>query len=81
MKSTSTQTRKPATRKAVPSPVPVLTEQHPAEKAGMVVHQTVEQVVGTVVNGVELSASVVKNVVFTGGEYAFNFVKGLIKGH
>ena len=66
----NTTTRKPATRKATP-PVRVSTPDiHPAEQAGMAVHQAVE-------NGV----STVKDTVATAGSYVFGFVKGLIKGH
>ena len=73
MKSTTTPTRKPATRKPASAPVPTPTsgsQLHPAEKAGMVVHQTVEAGIGAAVN-----------TVATAGDYVFSFVKGLIKGH
>lgn len=43
---------------------------HPAEAAGMKVHQTVEAGVGYV-----------SGAVYTGVDYAWNFVKGVIKGH
>lgn len=43
---------------------------HPAEAAGMAVHQTIE-------NGV----STVKDMALTAGGYVFGFVKGLVKGH
>lgn len=67
-------THKPAaTRKATP-PVPVrparVKKIHPAEAAGMAVHQTVE-------NGVVAA----KDAVLTAGGYVFGFFKGLVKGH
>lgn len=65
----TTTSRKPATRK--PAPVRVSTPtNHPAETAGMAVHQAIE-------NGV----TAVKDTVLTAGGYVFGFVKGLIKGH
>ena len=45
-------------------------EIHPAEQAGMAVHQAIED-----------GVSVVTGAVATGIGYAFGFVKGLIKGH
>lgn len=71
---TNTHSSKPAPRKANAKPpvrvsVPAL-ELHPAEHAGMVVHQTIENGVGAV-----------KDTVITAGGYVFGFVKGLIKGH
>lgn len=65
----TTTSRKPATRK--PAPVRVSTPtNHPAEAAGMAVHQAVK-------NGV----AKVADAVTTAGGYVFGFVKGLIKGH
>ena len=70
----TTTTRKPATTRKATPPVPVRTKPskkiHPAEQAGMAVHQAVE-------NGV----STVKDGLTTAGSYVFGFVKGLIKGH
>lgn len=67
-------TRKSATTRKATPPVPVQTKPskkiHPAEQAGMAVHQAVE-------NGV----STVKDGLTTAGSYVFGFVKGLIKGH
>ena len=45
-------------------------EIHPAEKAGIAVHQAVENGIGAVTD-----------TVATGIGYAFGFVKGLVKGH
>ena len=69
MKTTNTNRRPVTTRKATP-PVPVSTPDiHPAEQAGMAVHQAVENGVATVADGLA-----------TAGSYVFGFVKGLIKG-
>ena len=62
-------TRKTTTRKAT-TPMMKVVEIHPAEKAGMAVHQAVENGIGAVTD-----------TVATGIGYAFGFVKGLIKGH
>lgn len=72
MKTTQPTSRKPATRKSAPvrSSVSLLATNHPAEAAGIAVHQAVE-------NGV----STVKGIALTAGGYVFGFVKGLIKGH
>ena len=70
MKTTNTN-RKPATTRKATLPVPVSTPDiHPAEQAGMAVHQTIEDGISTV-----------KDTVATAGSYVFGFVKGLIKGH
>ena len=73
MKTTTTNRKPATTRKATP-PVPVRTKPpkklHPAEQAGMAVHQAVENGVATVADGLA-----------TAGGYVFGFVKGLIKGH
>ena len=70
----NTTTRKPVTTRKATPPVPVRTKPskkiHPAEQAGMAVHQAVESGVSTV-----------KDTVATAGSYVFGFVKGLIKGH
>jgi len=63
-------TRKTITRKTkAPAPVKII-EIHPAEKAGIAVHQAVENGIGAVAD-----------TVATGIGYAFGFVKGLVKGH
>ena len=73
MKTTNTNRKPATTRKATP-PVPVRTKPskklHPAEQAGMAVHQAVETGVATAADGLA-----------TAGGYVFGFVKGLIKGH
>ena len=75
MKTAHHHTHKPAaTRKAPATPVPVrparVPKIHPAEAAGMAVHQTVE-------NGVVDA----KDAVLTAGGYVIGFFKGLVKGH
>lgn len=72
MKTAIAKTAPKATSKVQSKPVPKVRVKklHPAEQAGMVVHQTVES--GVVA---------VKDTVSTAGEYVFGFVKGLIKGH
>lgn len=67
-----TPARKPASVKPktkAPAPVKII-EIHPAEQAGMAVHQAIEDGVG-----------VVAGAIGSGIGYAFGFVKGLIKGH
>ena len=61
-------TRKTTTRKTI-TPMKAV-EIHPAEKAGIAVHQAVENGIGAVAD-----------TVATGIGYAFGFVKGLVKGH
>lgn len=61
----TTKTAKPAAKPALVKP-----NIHPAEQAGMVVHQRVED--GVVAVGHALS---------TAGKYVFGFAKGLVKGH
>lgn len=58
--------------KITTAPVPhrACVKPHPAEQAGMAVHQAVENGVATVADGLA-----------TAGGYVFGFVKGLIKGH
>ena len=62
-------TRKTTTRKTT-TPMMKVVEIHPAEKAGIAVHQAVENGIGAVAD-----------TVATGIGYAFGFVKGLVKGH
>lgn len=67
-----TPARKPTpakTKTKAPAPVKII-EIHPAEQAGMAVHQAIED-----------GVSVVTGAVGSGISYAFGFVKGLIKGH
>ena len=61
-------TRKTTTRKTT-IPTMKVVEIHPAEKAGIAVHQAVENGIGAVTD-----------TVATGIGYAFGFVKGLVKG-
>ena len=63
-----TQIRKTIPRKAT-TPMKVV-EIHPAEKAGIAVHQAVENGVATVAD-----------TLACGIGYALGFVKGLVKGH
>ena len=62
-------TRKTTTRKTT-TPMMKVVEIHPAEKAGMAVHQAVENGIGAVTD-----------TVATGIGYAAGFIKGLVKGH
>ena len=62
-------TRKTTTRKTT-TPMMKAVEIHPAERAGIAVHQAVENGIGAVTD-----------TVATGIGYAFGFVKGLVKGH
>ena len=62
-------TRKTTSRKTA-TPMMKAVEIHPAEKAGIAVHQAVESGIATVTDGIA-----------TGIGYAFGFVKGLVKGH
>ena len=62
-------TRKTTPRKTA-TPMMKVVEIHPAEKAGIAVHQTVESGIATVTDGIA-----------TGAGYVFSFVKGLVKGH
>lgn len=65
-----TTARTRTTRKA-PAPAPVkVVEIHPAEQAGMAVHQAIED-----------GVSVVTGAIGSGIGYAFGFFKGLVKGH
>ena len=64
-----TQIRKTVQRKTT-TPMMKVVEIHPAEKAGIAVHQAVENGIGAVTD-----------TVATGIGYAFGFVKGLVKGH
>ena len=64
-----TQIRKTVPRKAT-TPMMKVVEIHPAEKAGVAVHQAIENGVATVTD-----------TLATGIGYAFGFVKGLVKGH
>lgn len=57
------------TRKMVAEQL-AIPEIHPAQKAGIAVHQAVENGIGAVTD-----------TVATGIGYAFRFVKGLVKGH
>lgn len=62
-------TRKTTTRKTT-TPMMKVVEIHPAEKAGIAVHQAVESGITTVTDGIAV-----------GFGYAAGFVKGLVKGH
>ena len=62
-------TRKTTTRKTT-TPTMKVVEIHPAERAGIAVHQAVENGIGAVTD-----------TVATGIGYVFGFVKGLVKGH
>ena len=62
-------TRKTTTRKTT-TPMMKVVEIHPAEKAGIAVHQAVE-------NGLATAAETVA----VGFGYAAGFIKGLVKGH
>ena len=62
-------TRTTPTRKTS-TPMMKVVEIHPAERAGIAVHQAVENGIGAVTD-----------TVATGIGYAFGFVKGLVKGH
>ena len=62
--------RKTTTRKTTSPMMMKVVEIHPAEKAGMAVHQAVEAGIGAVTD-----------TVVTGAGYVFGFVKGLVKGH
>ena len=64
-----TQIRKTTARKAA-TPMMNVVGIHPAEKAGIAVHQAVGNGIGAVTD-----------TVATGIGYAFGFVKGLVKGH
>lgn len=61
-------TRKTTTRKTT-TPMMKVVEIHPAEKAGIAVHQAVENGIGAVTD-----------TVTTGIGYAAGFIKGLVKG-
>lgn len=62
--------RKTTTRTTLKAPAPVkVVEIHPAEQAGIAVHQAIENGVGTVADAVT-----------SGVGYVFGFVKGLVKG-
>lgn len=68
------------TRKTTKTPVRVQEPAvlvHPAEKAGMAVHQAAEAAVGTVID----TAKDVVSLVGTGAGYVGHFFKGLVKGH
>lgn len=66
----TTQTTQTASRKPAPKPKKPCVKLHPAEVAGMAVHQKVEAGVSTV-----------RNALLTVGTYGFKFVTGLVKGH
>lgn len=69
-----TTTRKTKTPVRVQEPAVLI---HPAEKAGMAVHQAAEAAVGTAVDTVKDVASLLG----TGAGYVGHFIKGLVKGH